>query len=233
MAGKPKDLTGQRFGSLIAIEPSHKGPDGTVYWKYVCACGKQHVARGNTIRHQAAKGDPEIPSCGCVELARKTRHGFRKVNNTHPTYRSYNGIMGRCYDPRDNAYKWYGAIGVTVCDEWRGHPDVFVEWSLANGWEPGKHIDKDILCEKLGINPHIYSPSTCQWVTAKINVGFATNRDNYGKHPNVRLSHEDVDQILQLYFSGELTNQSELARRFGVASSSISRLIKLAREGAV
>ena len=232
MTGKAKDLTGFRFGSLTAIEPDHKGPDGTVFWKFVCVCGKGHIARGNTIRHIASKGDPEIPSCGCMELSRKTRHGFRKLRDTHPTYRAYRGMMGRCYAPKDTGYPWYGAVGVTVCEEWRGHPDVFVKWSLTNGWAPKLHIDKDILCKALKIKPHIYSPTTCQWVSAKINVGFATNRDNYGNHPNVRLSHDKVAEILQRYYSGEITNQSELARMYGVDNTSVSRLIRLSRERA-
>jgi hypothetical protein len=230
MSGHIKDLTGLRFGSLTAVEPTHKGPDGTVFWNFLCICGKQHVVRGNTAKHQASKGDPEIPSCGCVELRRKTKHGFRHLNNTHPAYRSYRGMMSRCYDPQVPEYRWYGAKGVIVCDTWKGHPGVFVEWSLANGWAPRLHIDKDILCNALKIEPHFYSPATCQWVTAKVNVGFATNRDNFGKHPNVRLSHADVEEILRLYYSGEIRNHSEISRKYSIDPSSVSRLIRLSKK---
>lgn len=227
MAGKPKDLTGQTFGSLTAIAIHHKGEDGTAHWSYQCVCGKEHVARGNTISHLASKGDPQFPSCGCLGIASKTKHGFRKSKDTHPAYRSFRGMMTRCYNPNDKGYQWYGAIGVTVCDEWKDNPEAFVKWSLANGWSKDLHIDKDILCKAQGIAPHIYSPQTCQWVSAKANVGFATNRDNYGRHPNVRLSHEQVAEILAKYESGEITNQSELARQYGVDPSSIGRLIRL------
>ena len=64
------------------------------------------------------KQDPELPSCGCVELARKTKHGYRKAKDTHPTYKIYRGMMDRCYNPNSKGYQWYGAVGVTVCDEW-------------------------------------------------------------------------------------------------------------------
>ena len=104
-------------------------------------------------------------------------------------------------------------------------------WEYQCGWEPNTHIDKDILSDKLGIHPHVYGPKTCQWVSAKVNVGYATNRDNFGKHPNVRLSHKQVEEILNYYFSGEITNKSELARMYGVHCSSIRRLIRIA-EGA-
>lgn len=74
------------------------------------------------------------------------------------------------------------------------------------------------------------SPETCQWVDARTNVGFATNRSNYGKHPNVKLSQEQVDEILAAYRSGQ-ANGPELARQYGVGPSTVYRLIKLA-EGA-
>ena len=228
-----KDISQQQFGSLTALKYSHT-KNQMAYWVYQCKCGKEHTARANIVTHQVKiKNDPELPSCGCVELARKTKHGFRKAKDTHPAYRAYNGMMNRCYNPKISSYSWYGAVGVTVCDEWKNNPAAFVEWSLQNGWAPNLHIDKDILCVEKGIFPHIYSPETCQWVTAKTNVGFATNRDNYGKHPNIRLSHSDVADLLNTYFSGEITEYKELARIYGLLSpSSVKRLIDLSKVGA-
>lgn len=231
MVGNIKDLTGQQFGSLIAMSISHKQKDGTAYWLFRCKCGKTHIARGNTVKYAANKGDTELPSCGCIELSRKTKHGFRKKEDTHPAYRIYRGIMTRCYSITCPGYKWYGAKGVTVCDEWKGDPAAFVKWAIQSGYQSGLHIDKDIICDQLNIHPHIYSPTTCQWVTPKVNVGYATNRDNFGKHPNIRLSHEQVSEILTLYHSGEITNQSELARMYNVYSSTINRLISLSLKG--
>ena len=225
-----KDITNQQFGSLTAVKFLYT-KNQLAYWEYQCKCGKKHVARANMVTYVCRiKADPELPSCGCVELTRKTKHGFRKVKNTHPAYKIYRGIMDRCYNPSSPVYQWYGAVGVTVCDAWKNNPAAFVEWAITNGWAKGLHIDKDILSQQLGISPHVYSPATCQWVTPKVNVGAATNRDNYGKHPNVRLSHAQVVEIERLYFSGEETNQSALARQFGLKSpSSVQRLIALAK----
>lgn len=230
---RSKDITGQQFGSLTAIRFSHLGPNRTAYWEYQCKCGNSHVARANTVSHQTkTKNDPELPSCGCVELARKTKHGYRKAKDTHPAYKAYRAMMDRCYNPNTYGYKWYGAVGVTVADVWKNDPKVFVEWAIQSGWKPGLHIDKDILCEEKGIFPHIYGPETCQWVTAKVNVGFATNRDNYGEHPNIKLSHYEVAELLDTYFSGECEIQKELALRYGVTASTVRRLIDLAYKGA-
>lgn len=227
-----KDITGMTFGSLTAVRLSHINEARLAFWLFSCKCGKDHTARANTVAYEAKKrNDPELPSCGCVELSRKTKHGYRKASDTHPLYHLHRGILNRCYNTNYPQYIWYGEKGVTVCDEWINDPAAFIEWGMQNGWQPGMHIDKDILCEQLNIHPHVYSPETCQFVTPKVNVGFATNRANYGKHPNVRLSQESVNELLTKYFSGEETNQSELARQYGLKSpKSVSRLIKLARE---
>ena len=230
MTVRVKDITGLTFGSLTAVEFHETDCSGTARWKYKCKCGTVHIARANTITYVArSKNDPELPSCGCVELARKTKHGFRKAKYTHPLYNVLKGMLSRCTDSNTPGYKWYGALGVTVWEGWVKNPAAFIEWGLQNGWKPGLHIDKDILCEEKNIHPHVYSPDTCQWVSSKVNVGFATNRKNFGKHPNVRLSQESVDELLNKYFSGEVTNKSELARMYGLqSSSSVIRIIKLA-----
>lgn len=233
LGNRCKDITGIKFGSLTAVSFSHI-KNRQAFWNYSCKCGNTYTGRANTIAYQTKKkNDPQLPSCGCVELARKTKHGYRKVKETHPAYKAYRGIMSRCYDSNNREYQWYGAKGVTICDEWLNNPIAFVEWSINNGWSKGLHIDKDIICKVKGITPHIYSPETCQWVTPQINVSAATNRTNFGKHPNIKLSQQQVDEILHLYFSGKETNQSELARMYGLKSpASIGRLIKLAKAAA-
>ena len=222
------DITGQVFGSLTAMKLDHVS-NRLAYWEYLCKCGNTHIARANTIKYEAnRKNDPELPSCGCVELARKTKHGYRKANDTHPAYKAYRGMVNRCYNPNTPTYKWYGAVGVSICEEWKDKPEAFVNWAISNGWKPGLHIDKDILCKEKGIFPHVYSPETCQWITAKENVSFATNRDNFGSHPNVKLSNEDVAELLGKYFAGGVT-QTALAEEYGVTYCSISRLVNIAK----
>lgn len=226
MNKKIKDITGQRFGSLVAKEYSHS-KNRLAYWKYQCDCGNTHIARANTISYEyKKKNDPQLPSCGCVELTRKTKHGYRKVNNTHPAYKAYRAILTRCYNINNKHYQWYGAQGVTICDEWKNNPQAFVEWSINNGWSKGLHIDKDILCKAKGIYPHIYSPETCQWVIPQVNVSHATNRTNYGKHPNIKLTQNQVDEIIALY-NNKSFNGIELAKLYGVTPSSIYRLLKI------
>jgi hypothetical protein len=82
---------------------------------------------------------------------------------------SYRAMMQRCYNPNSPTYKFYGARGVTVCDEWKNDRMKYLKWCLENSYKKGLHLDKDILSKKLGISPPIYSPDTCMYITAKEN----------------------------------------------------------------
>lgn len=53
----------------------------------------------------------------------------------------WSGIVQRCYNPNTHNYRWYGAKGITVCDEWR-HFKVFKEWALSSGFKPGLSIER-------------------------------------------------------------------------------------------
>lgn len=64
----------------------------------------------------------------------------------------------RCYNPSDKHYKWYGAKGVKVCEEWLNDPAEFVSWCENNGYREGLTIDR--------INSEgDYSPDNCRFIT--------------------------------------------------------------------
>ena len=54
-----KDITGQRFGTLIAKRPlSERGPNRQIIWECQCDCGKIINVRGTSLRYG------EVSSCG-------------------------------------------------------------------------------------------------------------------------------------------------------------------------
>lgn len=54
-------------------------------------------------------------------------HGFYY----HEHYSRWYGMMSRCYNLDDEAYKWYGGRGITVCEEWHDVA-VFCQWMDEN-----------------------------------------------------------------------------------------------------
>ena len=55
-----KDLTGQRFGRLVAIRPTEQRVRTSVVWECCCDCGNIHFATSSNL----VRGD--VKSCGCL-----------------------------------------------------------------------------------------------------------------------------------------------------------------------
>lgn len=101
------------------------------------------------------------------------RHGLRH----HPLYKVWIGIKTRCYNPNSEAYEDYGGRGVQLCPEWLKDFKAFYDWCIANGWRKGLDIDKDIKAKEMGVEPNLYSPERCQFVSRKKNSNTRRNSD--------------------------------------------------------
>jgi hypothetical protein len=73
-------------------------------------------------------------------------------------------MMQRCNNPNDKGYKWYGARGITVCDEWLSY-DNFCEWAYSSGYDNAK-TGKDQSLDRIDPSRN-YEPSNCRWVSMK------------------------------------------------------------------
>jgi hypothetical protein len=60
-----KDITGQRFGKLVAIAPTNKRRNRSVEWKCICDCGKE-----KTVSCASLVGG-NSRSCGCMQRAHR------------------------------------------------------------------------------------------------------------------------------------------------------------------
>lgn len=213
----------QKFGSLTAIKKLYSDKNHQAYWEFLCVCGNKHTARLSTVKYEhKRKNNKELPSCGCKELELKTIHGYRSINNTHPLYKVWHSIKDRCYNQNSPNYEYYGYKGVTLCDEWLNDPNSFIDWCMSNGYVKGLVLDKDILCDSLGIYPKIYSPKTCQFIDGKKNTSYSSNRKNSS---NSKLNSEDIKWIIYKYINGDPIK--DIAEVYEVDYSTIRRVLIL------
>lgn len=84
----------------------------------------------------------------------------------HRIGRIFNGMKRRCYNSTDKNYRWYGAKGVTICNEWLEYPPAFELWALANGYTDELTIDRIHADDG-------YCPSNCRWIAHSENARIA------------------------------------------------------------
>ncbi len=181
------DLTGQRFGRWVVLKKAPPRPSGNAYWVCKCDCGTVKEVSGQSLRNR------DSTSCGCYQKERFSemwrRHGKSKTR----LYNVWSSMRERCYCPSCDAYQYYGADGITVCDEWQDY-SAFERWALSHGYDP---TAKSHQCTIDRIdNTKGYSPDNCRWVDS------ITQSNNQRKN-------------IILVFNGESKSVAEWSRQLG------------------
>lgn len=191
-----KDLSGCKFGRLTALELAQdivnsKGTHSTA-WKCVCQCGNY------TIKRYSSLVNGTTISCGCRERQTWQERVMASTTHNHchqKLHGVWNSMLSRCRNPNNKKYKNYGAIGITVCQQWKQYQN-FRQWAINNGYDQNASIKQ---CSLDRINPFgNYCPQNCRFVD--MHVQQLNKRKNYNKNKQL------IEQYLQN--SKEKTNDS-------------------------
>lgn len=135
-------------------------------WHCRCDCGTAKTVRADHLRAGL------IASCGCIRaeinVARniaRTKHGHAKNWTCSPTYRTWQSMLTRCFNPNADNYDRYGDRGITVCDRWL----MFENFLTDMGERPkGTTINRVA-------NDGDYEPDNCRWATKMEQENNKTN----------------------------------------------------------
>ncbi len=121
-------------------------------------------------------------------------------------YDVWRNMKGRCVNPKDISFNYYGGRGITVCQEWR---DSFLKFY---NWAKDKH--KENLTIDRRDNDGDYTPENCRFITqAENNRNTSRIKLNIGK---VTL----IKQLLKI----DWLSQKDIGAMFGVKQTAISNI---------
>lgn len=163
-----ENLSGQRFGKLVALSDVGKTTRGRV-WRCVCDCGKET----DSVSVYLKNGHKQ--SCGCLHAESAKKAGVKRVTHGHTTtekkaqaseYHAWSSMKSRCTNPNTHSYKRYGARGIKVCERWMDFASFYADM----GPKPStKHS-----LERLNTDGD-YEPSNCVWADAFQQASTRTN----------------------------------------------------------
>lgn len=155
---KPKDLTGERFGRLVAIEiTDQKASNGSYFWRCICDCGEEKSIPSGNLNRGVTN------SCGCLRKEFLINLIEGKGGNIHgmrgsPAWVSWSGLL---YRARNTTVKNYEDI--FVCDNWNPQKGgSFLNFIEDMGEPPEGYSINRIDGAK------IYSKETCEWADRSI-----------------------------------------------------------------
>ena len=154
---------GEEHGVYTIIGISDKKTnDGHKMYIVECECGEQKTSTYSNISYSnTSLTCPHWLVYGDIRIRPNQISNKRLANIFH-------SMLRRCYISDSRDYRFYGAKGIKVCQEWIDDPKSFETWALNNGYKYNLTIDR----KKSELN---YCPENCRWVTSETNNRFKSN----------------------------------------------------------
>jgi hypothetical protein len=139
-------------------------------------------------------------------------HGQAAGRGTR-TYHAWKGMLSRCRNPLSADWVRYGGRGITVCRRWHRFEDFLADMGLC---------PDDQTLDRINNESH-YEPGNCRWTTWEQQV--LNRRSIRGeRHPNAKLTVDDVSSIRRLARSG--VTYRAMASVFGVSSANVGYIVR-------
>ena len=178
---------GERFGRWVVIDTANVKDKKKVLCR--CDCGTSREVLVSNLTQGLSL------SCGCARAERTRFNGVTHGQSKTRLYSVWGGMIQRCYNTNNRAYKNYGGRGIKMCPEWRNDFMAFRKWALESGYD-GDAPKGQCTLDRIDVNGD-YCPENCRWVNMKTQSN------------NTRCNIEYV-------YKGETLTLTELAEKCGI-----------------
>lgn len=127
------------------------------------------------------------------------KHGNATRQGQSKEYKTWAGLKARCYNPKEENYRYYGGKGITVCSRWLDSFENFFE-------DMGKAPSNKHSIDRIDFNGN-YEPSNCKWVTHKDQM----NNTSFNK---------------LITFNGQTLTQEQWGEKIGLNGTIIGKRLK-------
>jgi hypothetical protein len=154
-------IIGTKINSLLILSETeiHITSGGNKHRTIICKCdcGKIKKIQLSSVTNNITK------SCGCYS-ASLAKIRMKTINKKHgetltSEYNTWCSMKKRCNNIKHKAYKYYGNLGIKVCDRWLNSYENFIE---DMGRKPFKEYSLDRIDGTKG-----YCKENCRWATNK------------------------------------------------------------------
>ena len=162
MGKKIEYAVGSVMNEMVYLRPSEdkRYGKGKVLCKrgvFKCRCGDEFTATLYNVKIG------HTSSCGCHRKKNSSDQAVTHGHTGHPMYGSWGRVRQRCYNKKAKFYRNYGGRGITMSDEFREDPVVWINY-LVSLDDYDKRDELNLTIDRIDNNKG-YERGNLRWAT--------------------------------------------------------------------